>query len=71
MYDEDYDYTDDKVFNHITSVDLVFVLVRDCNLYTDVCAPYDDNRRKRDNDINPKTVHERFKARYDLIQTTV
>ena len=61
------DDTDNKVFYHITGIDLVFVLVRDSDFYTDVCAPYNDNSCKSNYDIYPKTVHKRFKARYYLL----
>ena len=43
-YDKDNNDTDDKVFNHIASVNFLFVLVSDGDFDTDICAPDYDHR---------------------------
>jgi hypothetical protein len=45
--------------------------VRDCNFDTDIRAPNNDYRRKRDDYVQPKAVHKAFEFFYDLSKASV
>ncbi len=47
---EDNDNADDEVLDHVFCIDLLFVAVRNGDLDADICAPNDDDRRKRDDE---------------------
>ena len=67
-YDDD---ADDELLHHVFGVDLFFVPVRDGDLDADVRAPDDDDRRERDDDIEPEAIHQALQFCYDLGKVTV
>ena len=59
---EDYNDTNNKVFDHIAGIDFFLVLVSDRNLNTYVCAPNHHNGGKRNYNIDPKLIHKGFEV---------
>ena len=69
--DEDNDDADDEILDHVAGVDLLFVAVRNGDLDADIRAPDDDDRRERDNDVEPEAIHQALQFCYDLGKVTV